>query len=221
MRRVSERQRDVLDFIAKMTVVLRFHLEEHFGPGVGYDLKKLLALRLLRRRRYSGRHSLYQATAAATHLLGVPESRARALGAQAIHQKVCVGHLVTVLGYRLLSREKTGEIVDAPPGVSFVLGHRAEGSVLFRVLTPGGYADPRGVVRAVRRLEETRDKALFHENEFGYLITADSPARKAGLSAALKRAKLYGQGFALRVELAPSAATIQDFTHECATEAGD
>src|SRR5262249_23274687 len=123
MKWLSERQRQVLDCILALTVVLRLHLEKQFGPEVGYDLKKLKAMDLVRLRPLVNKFSLYQATVPGCNLAGMSEARARRLGGQALHQKIAVGHLVTMLGYRLLSREKAAEILpDAPPSVSFVLG---------------------------------------------------------------------------------------------------
>lgn len=220
MRRLSERQRDVLTFIVNLTVVLGFHLEEHFGPEVRYDLKKLKAMGLARPRRIAGMFNLWQATPAGCHLAGVSVARARQLGGQAIHQKMAVGHLVTMLGYQLLSRERAIAILhDAPPSVSFVLGSKGDESVLFRVLTPSSYAEARAATRSIRKLEEDCDWSSFNENERGYLVTTDSRARKKALTAALKQAKLYGRGFVVRIELAPSAATLQEFIHAGTTEA--
>jgi hypothetical protein len=222
MRRLSERQRQVLEFIVDHTVAPKFHLEALFGPAVSFDLKKLKAMDLVRLRPFVGRFSLYQATGTGCRRAGASEARARPLGAQALQARIAVCHLVTVLGYRLLSRERAAQILhDAPPSVSFVLGLRAQESVLFRVLTPGSYTDPRAIVRSIRQLEQECDWSAFQANERGYLVTADTRARKNAISGALKRAKLYGQRFVLRTELAPSAATLEEFAHPGATETRD
>jgi hypothetical protein len=202
MRRLSDAQLELLAFIAGLTVAPKSCLEARYGAGVSYDLKKLKAMGLAGHRSFTGRASVWQLTTKGCSTVGVSESRARRLGGQALHHHVVVSHLVTRLGYRLLDREKAKELLtDAPPSVSYVIGSKGQDTVLFRVLTPGPFTDPRAITRSIKQLETKRDRSLFNSDEYGYLITAENRHRKKAITHALKASKLYGQGFALRVEV--------------------
>jgi hypothetical protein len=218
MRRLSPYQRELLTFITALTVVPKIYLEKKFGSAVSHDLKKLKAMGLACHRRLVGKATLWQATIAGCRLVGASESRARRLGGQAIHHHVVMAYLVMMRGYRPLNRGQGPKVVqDAPANVDFLMPPPDAEQALLRVLTPG-YTDPRAVARSIRKLEREYDWTGFQGRDRGYLVTADSLARKQALTAAFKRAKLYGPGFVLRVELAPSVATIQGFTHAGAAE---
>src|SRR5262249_39449763 len=145
--------------------------------------------------------------------VGVSESRARPLGGQALHHHVSVSYLALVRGYRLLNRAEASRVVqEAPANITFLMPKQDAEQILFRVLTPSPYTDPRAGARGTQNWDRKYVWTVFSRRDRGYLITTEL-ARKGALTAAFKRAKLYGRGFVLRLELVPSIENIQEFSN--------
>ena len=217
---MSDRPLGVLEFITALTVVSKVHVETRFGPTASFDLKQLKARGLARHRSLAGRATIWQATAAGCHLVGVPDSRARRLGGQALHHALAIGHLVVGDKFRLLPREQAKELFKtAAPSISFVLSPAdLPRTLVYRVLTPGPFTEPRAVARSIGKLEELYSKLGFNPRERGYLVTASSPLRKKALKAAFQHAKLYGGEFALSIRLVPS---LLEVSHVRTNQASD
>lgn len=162
--------------------------------------------------------------------MGLPEGRAKPLGAQALEHHLAVAWFVTMgeAKRKLLDSTALEKLFgqDAPVGLH-VLEQDGEKRRVYQVYTPGPDASVKHIVRHLRdRILEARSNDTLAEwiesRQYGFAVLVDNDHKREAVKAALKKSKKGKPLVALahiHAEVTVSACTLEEVCHEVARSA--
>lgn len=220
----QERERRLLDHIGLYRLSLRTIIEGRFfdGANAGNVIQRLLRDERIQAREqgFRGRLRYYQLTLPEARRRNLPEERAGALGAQALHTHLGILWFCCATDRprrRLEDPELERLFGVVPSGV----GHCAEAGkdpCVYRMHVVGPKTKIADLIKRLRSRAgaEPASPALaqwIRQRKYGIAILAESPARCEAIRRALTRARIH-ETVRCTVELVPSPLTLHEAIHE-------